>query len=154
MTGLAIEAEQEIAGTLLRWVRVGAHMHPDCACPDVGEVDVLLVSTPEAGGYWLPHAVAWPGQSRADLLGEIDLGTVFTRATSRCSAALGVEWEALSVLVIRGLFALLAALEPPTLAVLAGLKPERLVELRRTCPLPADVVRALRLMREAQGSTQ
>lgn len=150
MTVLPVVAEEEVAGTLLRWTRAPVHLHPDCSC---GESDVLLCSTADAGGYWLPVGVRPPSMSREDFYEFFEVADPrFVFGTARCAAAFGVKWNELTVLMMRGQCALMTSLEDATMMLVAGIEPERLVELRRTCVWPADAVRALRLMRDHAGT--
>jgi hypothetical protein len=133
------------------WIRTPTHLDPDCSC---GEVEVLLVSLPD-GALWLPMGLVRDGDRDAltDCLLDQEAGS-WEFAAARLTAAFGLPWERLTVSRVRGQLVLLMALEDSTSEVLNGLDPERLFELRRVSREPADVVRALRLMRDHGSRTQ
>lgn len=140
---LEVQSERTLAGLPARWVRF-----------DELRVDVLLVSA--EGGLWVPAAeVVW-GEDRDEAVAEAvgEDWDRWRRGAVLVSTAFGVPWEDLSLSVIAGQLALVQALEDETLEVLRRLDPERLVELRLTCPRPAQVVRALRCMRDYGARTQ
>lgn len=146
---LAVESEETLGGVLVRWVRAPIHMRDGC---EHGETDLMLVGTL---GLWCPAALLTVGQPREEIVAEltVEVGADWEVQVSRYVAAFGCPWVEMSMAVARGLLLLVQALEERTLLVLHGLDPERVVELRRTCPRPAQVVRALRAMGEYAART-
>lgn len=148
---LIFTGEERLGAVLLRWVPAPTHLDVSCGC---GAVDVLVVAD-ERSGLWMAAAVCETPEHREAVLSELseDEASV-DEATARCSAAFGVPWEELSVAVMRGQLVLMAALEPRTIDVLRELDPGRLVEMRLVNVKPAQVVRALRAMRDYAAGTQ
>ncbi len=152
---LVIAAEQSVGMVLVRWVRAPRHLHPQCLC---GDADVMVVSTADVG-LWVPAAVVPSGADRAEVLDGM-VGPEGELGAGLCAAAFGQPWERLTVLMLGGQLALLAALEEATLDVLSGLEPLGVLGMRRGLRVDSewagapDVVRALRLMRDYAGARQ
>lgn len=148
VTVLEVQSEEMLGDVVVRWVRVPMHLREGC---EHAETDLMVVGTL---GLWCPAALLLVGQPRDELREELTEDNGWEAGVARYVAAFGCPWEQLSMPVARGLLVLMQALEDETLDVLHGLDPVRLVELRLACPRPAQVVRALRAMREYGARTQ
>lgn len=151
---LAFEDEQVVGSARVRWVRAPRHMaDARCGCGDA--FAVMMVSGGGAGLWW-PAVVQGLADDRAEMVAEVfeHESDAAVLGAAKCSAAFGLEWETLTLRLVHAQVVLGDALEDETLDVLRGLDPEGLLELRKTCPEPAHVVRALRLMREYGARTQ
>lgn len=148
MTVLEVVDEVMVGSVPGRWVSVPAHLDPDCGC---GEVEVLMVALPDRT-LWLPAGMALEGRDvlLADCLNVGD--EAYAGVSSRLAAAFGMPWEVLTVSMVRGQFVLVSFLEEGTKDMLSALEPEELFEMRHANPMPAEMVRALRFIREFGGS--
>jgi hypothetical protein len=148
---LAFEDEQVVGSARVRWVRAPLHVVEGCTCEGSSEVMVASLD----GGLWLPLGFAH-GEHGLHLehMAEMVEDEGECEAMRRLSAAFGLPWDKLTLAVLHGLFVLIAALEDDTLNLIASLEDERLAELRLTCPAPANVLRALRMMRDYGARTQ
>lgn len=148
MTALEVVDDVMVGTVPGRWIRTSTHLDPDCGC---GEVEVLLVSMAD-GALWIPAGIALAG--RDALLAAHECDEEWPLVVERMAAAFGLPWERMTVSRVRGQMVLLAVLEEGTLGVLASLDPERLFEMRRVNREPAEVLRALRLMRDYGAARQ
>jgi hypothetical protein len=148
---LAVDSEEMVGEVLVRWVvRVPEHLDESCRC---GDVDLLFVSG--CPGLWVPGGTVGVQEERADVIDDIrgdgleadawDLGA------QKLCAAFGLPWEQLSLAAARGLMVLLMALEEGTLDLLREWETLGLLEMRRACSKPAQMLRALRLLRDHMG---
>jgi hypothetical protein len=144
---LSVDSEEMVGEVLVRWVRVPEHLDESCRC---GVGDLMFVSG--CPGLWVPALGVGSDEDRDELLGRHreDLDGWDLGAEKLC-AAFGLPWEDMSLAAARGLMVLVRALEDETLALLAELDTERLLGMRRACGKPAQVLRALWLLRDHMG---
>lgn len=147
MTALRF-VSHDAGGLLVRSVRAPMHLDESCGC---GEGLAVVVALDP--GWWLACAVAPLDEDVPALVAPLD-GEDGHLAIARCSAAFGLPWAEVTVSKLRAQLVVVSTLKPAVLEMLAQLEPEAVVELRRGCPRPADVVRALSLMASYAESTQ
>lgn len=147
---LAVDSEEMVGEVLVRWVRVPEHLDESCRC---GDVDLMVLAG--CPGLWIPGGTVGLQEERADVIddlrGEGLAADAWDLGAEKLCAAFGLPWEDLSLAAVRGLLVLLRALEEETLELLQELETLGLLEMRRACGKPAQVLRALWLLRDHMG---
>jgi hypothetical protein len=144
VTVLTVESEETLGSVLVRWVRAPLHLDDSCGCGD----GTVMVAAADDTDLWCALAVLGPGETCQEGRDRLMEGLEWERSTAQLAAAFGWPWAKLTVPAMRGQLVLGHALEDETLLMLVRVDPERLLDMRLTCTQPADMVRALRLMRE------